>query len=112
MMINEVQIESIDGIILPGGMPGTSNLEKCEKLINIIKICAEKKLLIAAIFPDAEIEKCLVGANINGKDVNICENIITSKGPGTAFQFAFSVVEYLRGTQVKQKFSLGMQLSQ
>lgn len=47
--INEVDMENIDGIILPGGMPGTSNLGKCEKLIDIIKICAEKKLLIAAI---------------------------------------------------------------
>ena len=132
MTINEVQIESIDGIILPGGMPGTNNLGKCEKLIDMIKICAEKKLLIAAIcaapsilgklgilsgkdtccFPDTEIEKCLVGAKINNKNVNICENIITSKGPGTAFQFAFSIVEYLRGTQVSQKLSRGMRFSQ
>ena len=132
IMINEVDMENMDGIILPGGMPGTSNLGKCEKLINIIKTCAEKKLLIAAIcaapsilgklgikteknaccFPDAEIEKYLVGAKINGKNVNVCENIITSKGPGTAFQFAFSIVEYLRGNEVSQKLSRGMQFSQ
>ena len=129
--INEVDMENIDGIILPGGMPGTSNLAKCEQLIEIIKTCAEKKLLIAAIcaapsilgklgilsgkdaccFPDTEIEKCLVGANINNKDVNVCENIITSKGPGTAFQFAFSIVDYLRGTQVRQKLASGMRFS-
>lgn len=130
--INEVDMENIDGIVLPGGTPGTSNLEKCEQLIEIIKTCEEKKLLIAAIcaapsilgklgilsgkdvccFPDAEIEKYLAGAKINGKDVNVCENIITSKGPGTAFQFAFSIVEYLRGSQVRQKLSAGMQFSQ
>ena len=129
--INEVDMENINGIILPGGMPGTINLEKCEPLIEIIKICAEKKLLIAAIcaapiilgkleilsgkdvccFPDADIEKCLTGAKINGKNVNVCENIITSKGPGTAFQFAFSIVEYLRGTQIRQKLSSEMQFS-
>ncbi|MBO6127159.1 MAG: DJ-1/PfpI family protein [Clostridia bacterium] len=132
MTINEVQIENVDGIILPGGMPGTSNLEKCEQLIEIIKTYAEKKLLIAAIcaapsilgklgilsgknaccFPDADIEKYLAGAKINSKDVNICENIITSKGPGTAFQFAFSIVEYIRGNEVRQKLSTGMQFSQ
>lgn len=130
--INELQIENIDGIILPGGMPGTANLERCEQLIEIIRTCAEKKLLIAAIcaapsilgklgilsgkdaccFPDEEIEKCLAGARINSKDVNVCENIITSKGPGTAFQFAFSIVEYLRGAQVRQTLSSGMQFSQ
>ena len=125
IMLNEVEMKDLDGIILPGGMPGTSNLEKCEKLINVIKICAEKKLLIAAIcaapsilgklgilsgkdaccFPDSGIEKYLVGAKINNKDVNVCENIITSRGPGTAFQFAFSIVEYLRGIQVRKKLS-------
>ncbi len=132
MTINEVKTENIDGIILPGGMPGTSNLEKCEQLIEIIKTCSEKKLLIAAIcaapsilgklgilsgkdaccFPDAEIEKYLVGARINNKDVNVCEHIITSKEPGTAFQFAFSIVDYLRGNEVSQKLSRGMQFSQ
>ena len=132
IMLNEVEMKDLDGIILPGGMPGTSNLEKCEKLINVIKICAEKKLLIAAIcaapsilgklgilsgkdaccFPDSGIEKYLVGAKINNKDVNVCENIITSRGPGTAFQFAFSIVEYLRGIQVRKKLSSGMQFSQ
>ena len=131
MTINEVDMKNIDGIVLPGGMPGTNNLGKCEKLVDIIKTCAEKKLLIAAIcaapsilgklgilsekdvccFPDDEIKNQLVGANINDKDVNICENIITSKGPGTAFQFAFSIVEYLCGTQVEQKLSVGMQFS-
>lgn len=129
--INDISDENLDGIILPGGMPGTSNLEKCEKLIDIIKTCAKKNLLIAAIcaapsilgklgilsgkdaccFPDAEIEKYLTGAKINNKDVNVCENIITSKGPGTAFQFAFSIVEYLRGNQVRQNLSAGIQFS-
>ena len=98
MLINEVSTENIDGVILPGGMPGTSNLGKCEELLNIIKSCAEKKLLIAAIcaapsilgklgilsgkdaccFPDPEIENYLKEANINDKNVNVCENIITS----------------------------------
>ena len=129
--INEVNVEDINGIILPGGIPGTGNLDKCEELREIVKICAEKKLLIAAIcaapsilgklgilsgknaccFPDAEVTKYLKGAKINNKDVNICENIITSKGPGTAFQFAFSIVEYIRGAQVRQKLSTGMQFS-
>ena len=132
MTINELSIEDIDGVILPGGMPGTTNLDKCEELRKIIKTCAEKKLLIAAIcaapsilgklgilsgkdaccFPDTEMQKHLKNAKINDKDVNICENIITSKGPGTAFQFAFSIVEYIRGTQVRQKLSVGMQFSQ
>ena len=98
-------MENIDGLILPGGVTGTSNLGKCEKLIDIIKICAEKKLLITAIyavpcilgklgilsgkdaccFLDADIEKYLAGARINNKDVNVCKNIITPKGPGGAF---------------------------
>ena len=130
--IDELNIDNLGGIILPGGMPGTTNLGKCEKLIDIIKVCKERKLLIAAIcaapsilgklgilygkdvccFPDCEIEKYLKGAKINEKNVNICGNIITSRGPGTSFQFAFSIVEYLRGTEIRQKLSKGMQFSQ
>lgn len=129
LLIDDVSKSDIEGIILPGGMPGTTNLSECEKLIELIKFCMENKLLIAAIcaapsilgslgFLEGKdaccypgIERYLKGANINKNDVNVCENIITSRGPGTAFQFAFSIVEYIRGSKIRNKLEESMQFS-
>ena len=129
LLIDSVSHKDIEGIILPGGMPGTTNLNECDKLVDLIKFCMENKLLIAAIcaapsilgrlgFLEGKdaccypgIEGYLKGAKINKNDVNVCENIITSRGPGTAFQFAFSIVEYIRGSETRSKLEKSMQFS-
>lgn len=112
--IESVDIDDIEGIVLPGGMPGTLNLKNNQKLLEIVKYSFEKRLLIGAICAAPSIlgnmnilknksaccypgfEKELIGANILNESVAIDQNIITSRGPGTAIHFGFALLSYLK----------------
>ena len=102
-----------EAIILPGGMPGTTNLEESAVVINAINqamingalvgaICAAPSILgimgylkhrNATCFPG--FEQYLDGASVLDARVVVDGNIITSKGMGCASDFALSLVEYL-----------------
>lgn len=111
----EVNVDDIDAVILPGGMPGTLNLEKNATVNKFIDFAAENGKLIAAIcaapsilghkgllkgkqataFPGFESE--LEGAQISDKFVVSDGNIITARGMGSAIDFGLAVVEYFQG---------------
>ena len=109
--INENQLKAI---ILPGGMPGTTNLDKNLKLKEIIKHCFDNEILICAICAAPLIigkmgllngktaccypsfEENLKGAKISDESVCVDGKIITAKGPGSAFEFSFAIIEALR----------------
>ena len=114
--IDEIALTSdIEGIILPGGMPGTLNLENSPKVQAAIDFCAENNKMIAAIcaapsvlghknllqgknavcFPGFEND--LYGANISDAYAVTDGNIITAKGAGAASEFAFEIIAYLSG---------------
>lgn len=115
-----------DMIVLPGGMPGTVNLEKNEGLIkNIIDfyqqgkwisaICAAPSILgklgllsgkSAVCFPG--FEKDLRGALISSEPVVVSDKIITSKGPGTAIMFALKIVELLKSERLAEELKNNM----
>ena len=55
----------------------------------------------AVIYPG--MESHLKGAKVGRKNVEVDGNIVTSKGPGTAMEFAFKLVELLKGKEaIKQ----------
>ncbi len=101
------------GLIIPGGMPGAVNLRDDDRVINLVRKFHQEKKMIAAIcagpivLGKAEILKDLIvtsypgfqdelGAKAYVEDkVVLCENVITSRGPATAFDFAFKIAEYL-----------------
>lgn len=113
---NEAQTDNLEGIILPGGMPGTLNLEKSDTVQKFIDFSAENGLLISAICAAPSIlghkgllknkkaccfkgfEKDLIGANVTENRVEADENIITAYGAGAAFDFGFKILEFLKGT--------------
>lgn len=119
--------ENLEGIILPGGMPGTLNLEKSEAVIAAVKYCAENKKMISAICAAPSIlghlnllngktaicfpgfEKELYGARISKDFVVSDENIITAKGMGVATEFGLALCEYLCGKAVSEKISAQIQ---
>ena len=128
ILLEDVNIEVIDGIILPGGMPGTKNLEKSEKLCKIIKYCMDNNILTAAICAAPSIlgkpgyldgrdaicypgfEKELKGANIIPCDSGVSGNVITGRGPGAVFEFSKNIVDYLKNEKDTGKSILeGMQ---
>ncbi|MDF2891120.1 MAG: ThiJ family intracellular protease [Clostridia bacterium] len=114
---DEMDNNAADMLVLPGGMPGTTNLEKHEGLKSLIKQFYHEEKLIAAICAAPSIlgkmellessratcypgfEKDLKGA-IHSDDLVVRhKNIITSKGPGTALLFALDLVEILLGKE-------------
>ncbi len=107
-------------IILPGGMPGTLNLEKSDFVRGQIKSCVDEKRYLAAICAapsilgkmnllDSGCATCYPGfeeylGNLYTKcRVCVSGNIITSAGPGTFFDFSYEIIKLLRGAQTADK---------
>jgi 4-methyl-5(b-hydroxyethyl)-thiazole monophosphate biosynthesis len=115
MFIDEVDLNSFDAIILPGGSPGYKNLKNNKKVLATIKeafknnklvaaICAAPAVLAEAgilkgkkctIYPGMEIELEKAGGIPQKNWVVEDENIITSQGPATALPFAIKLAEKL-----------------
>ncbi len=118
--------EKLEGIVLPGGLPGTTNLEKDKKVNEFIDFALENNLLISAIcaapsvlghkgilkgknaicYPGFEDE--LFGAKLSEKSVVRDQNIITGKGAGVALDFGFEIVSYLKGSETALKIKDSM----
>lgn len=115
--INKVLNESFDLIVLPGGLPGADHLRDNTQLQALIKKQAQEEKLLAAICaaPKALAKagvlegKTATGypgvlASLNNPAITISENaveidgnVITSRGPGTAMDFALTLIELLEG---------------
>ena len=109
-----------DAIILPGGMPGAKNLSASKEVCSLIIEMNNKKKIIAAICAAPAIVLAPLGildnktatcypsmeTNFNIRttykedDVVIDGNIITSRGPATAMEFAFTLVKVLSGEEL------------
>lgn len=120
------EVNKLNGVILPGGMPGASNLRDNEKVINIVKQLSEGGQLVAAICAaPIVLEKAGVisgknatsypgfntqmsSCNYRNDRIIIDGNIITGKGPGVAMEFSLAVVEYLMGENRASELREGM----
>lgn len=109
----DADFASYDGIVLPGGMPGTIHLMEDETVNRVIKEFAQDGKLVAAICAAPSVlgnagllegksatcypgvEGKLTGANFVTDSVAKDGNIITSRGLGTAIDFAAEIVAYL-----------------
>lgn len=114
-----------DMLVLPGGK-GTRYLEEHKGLREVIMGFAERNKPIAAICAAPSVlgkmgllekkkavcypgfEEVLKGAVIDKDIVSQDENIITSKGPGTAIYFALRLVELLVGKKTAENLREGM----
>lgn len=103
--------DKLEMIFLPGGMPGTLNLERSAVVQSAIDYCVENDKYIAAICAAPSIlghkgildgkEACcypgfeqeLKGADVNYDAVNADGKIVTSRGAGTAIKLALKLVE-------------------
>lgn len=119
MNIEDIDISTVEGIVLPGGLPGTTNLQKNDTVNKLIEYCDKNGLMMAAIcaapmilgelnlidghdavcFPG--FEKHLKGADIVDAFVVTSGNIITAKGAGASLEFGEAIVDYLTGTDGK-----------
>lgn len=107
--------DALEMIVLPGGMPGTLNLEKSDVVQNAVEYCHKNQRLIGAICAAPSIlghkgllagreaiaypgfEQELTGAEISSHSVCRSGNIITAQGAGAAVPFGLRLVEALHG---------------
>jgi len=112
IIMDQVKPDKMEGIILPGGMPGTTNLDNDSRLSRLIDFAAENNLWLFAICAAPLIlgkkgllagkqatcypgfENFLTDAII-GKTVCTDGNIITAQGPGAVFSFAYAILDAL-----------------
>ena len=113
--LEEVDFNEVEMIVLPGGMPGTLNLEACELLMEKVRefdkagkyisaICAAPTVFghlgllkgkKACCYPG--MEDGLEGAEVTYDSIAVAEHILTSRGMGTAIDFGLQIIAQFRG---------------
>lgn len=122
----EADFSSYDGIILPGGMPGTIHLGEDETVGKVIRDYAAEHKLVAAICAAPSVvgeagllkgkkatchpgfEEKLIGANVYFSPVVCDGNFITSRGMGTAVPFGLAIVRYFTDDAVVEHVKAGL----
>ena len=129
--IEDIEINTdIKAVVLPGGMPGTLNLEKNEKLGKIIDYAYENGVLISAICAAPSIlghkgilkgkkatcyngfEKDLIGAEVLSNPVVRDGRVITAFGAGAAFLFGFSLLEAVTDKETSENIRKSMRFGE
>ena len=123
----EVTTDDMEAVVLPGGMPGTLNLERSETVKHSVTFCVENEKLTAAICAAPSIlghmgclngkkatcypgfEQELQGAAVSAEPAVRDGNIITGKGPGAAIPFALMIVEAFCGGASAEELRKGLQ---
>lgn len=116
-LFNEADFENADVLVLPGGMPGTKNLEAFEPLMDKVDDFYNKGKYVAAICAAPSIfghrgilkgkkacsypsfESHLEGADVTDAPAVADTNVITGRGMGTAISFALTILEALEGRE-------------
>ena len=114
-VFSETDFSDISAAVLPGGMPGTLNLENSKELTNILLKCADEKVLISALCAAPSVlgklsllkgreftcypsfEEGIDGIYKNEPLVISEKNgtVITAWGPGAAYKFGFALSEHI-----------------
>ncbi len=126
MTLDAALHDSFDMIVLPGGQPGTNHLKSDARVLELVKataaqskyvaaICAAPSVLAAAGLLEEKQATCYPGSlddypNIHLKTASIVEDgqLITSRGPGTAMDFALILVERLAGSAKRTEVEAGL----
>ncbi|KAJ0773568.1 putative protein/nucleic acid deglycase DJ-1, class I glutamine amidotransferase [Helianthus annuus] len=122
--IYECSDQIFDLVALPGGMPGSVRLRDCKTLEAITKKQAEEKRLYGAICAAPAVTLLPWGLLKRKKttchpaffdklptfraiktNLQVSEELTTSRGPGTCFQFSVSLVEQLFGESASTEMS-------
>ncbi len=127
--LDEALARDYDMVVLPGGQPGANNLEADPRILDLLRrmtaqrkftaaICAAPKVLAAAgvldgkratsfpgtldpaKFPRVQVEKLAVIAD---------GRVVTSRGPGTAMDFALELIQLLTGRDKRDQVEAALQ---
>ncbi|MBO4550952.1 MAG: DJ-1/PfpI family protein [Bacteroidaceae bacterium] len=126
LLLPDVDFGEAEMLVLPGGLPGSTNLDACQPLTKAIKQHFEEGGAIAAIcaaplvfghlgllegrratcYPG--VDSKLKGATYTAALVEQDGNIITGKGPAAAFEFGYTIVDYFLGEGASMPLRQGM----
>ena len=126
LLLEGVDFSKAEMLVLPGGLPGSTNLDACKPLTDAIKRHYEAGGAIAAIcaaplvfghlgllqgqratcYPGVSTE--LWGADYSTALVERDGKIITGKGPAAAFEFGYTIVDYFLGDGASLPLRQGM----
>lgn len=114
-LLNETDLSDYDAIVLPGGLPGATNLSKNATVVSETKkallegrlvsaICASPAVVLAkhglidgrkaTCYPSPEFVKML-GSSYTNENVTTDNNLITANGPKSALDFSLAICKYL-----------------
>lgn len=125
VMAADVDYDTVDLIVLPGGRLGTENLganelvvEKCKEFAAnklAAAICAAPSLFAALGLLEGKKATChpdfegvMQGAELTGESVVVDGNIITGQGLGASFDFSFELVKILVGEEMVEQIKKGI----
>jgi 4-methyl-5(b-hydroxyethyl)-thiazole monophosphate biosynthesis len=127
-MFADIHLDDAEMLILPGGLPGATNLDAHQGLSDMIMAFASEGKALAAICAAPLVfgnrgllqgkkatcypgfESYLTGAEYTAALVEIDGNFITAKGPGAAMDFAFAIVEKYCGIEKVNELKSGMMI--
>lgn len=128
MLMDDTDLESYDGIFIPGGGKGAENLKNSGAVLKALKKADSNEKIIAAICAGPTVlqeagilngtsvtsypgmQEFFIDANYINNVVSVIDgNILTSRGPATAPYFAFDILEALGLDEESEKIFKDMQ---
>ncbi|CAH2101673.1 unnamed protein product [Euphydryas editha] len=120
-----------DAVILPGGLEGSERLSKSSVVGTLLKEHEKSGKIVAAIcaaptafvahgvakgkrvtsYPSTKDKISSDYTYVEGERVVVDGNIVTSRGPGTAYWFGLTLIELLTGKEKAQQVEKGMLIS-
>ena len=118
--------DDYDMVVLPGGMPGATHLKEDARILDLLKdmaaagkytaaICAAPMVLAeAGVLEGRQATSYpgfldgVAGVTVSAEAVVQDGKVLTSRGPGTAMDFALALVEALAGADKRRQVEAGL----
>ena len=127
--LNEVMGQDFDMMVLPGGLPGADHLNSDPRVHTLLNrlagagkytaaICAAPKVLAkaglldnrkATGYPGVLDDLALQSTQLTTQAVQIDGKVVTSRGPGTAMDFALELIQILLGRNARDAVEAPLQ---
>lgn len=123
----DIDFDKMEAVILPGGMPGMTNLDASPSVQATLKEAFARNVVVGAICAAPSVlgwggylmgkkataypgfEKNLLGADVSAQSVVVDGNVVTAKGAGVSADFALELVSLLKDKETADEIRRGIQ---